>query len=120
MSLCLCLSTHQLFAEFITALPGDAEWGLAVVVGQVRGGTRPQEQPHGLRLVLDDAVVDGGVPLFGFSVEAGGVLDEEVHDVEGGPRLLGDRVVQETLRVLLKLINQSITFMVIFHTTTRF
>ena len=50
---------------------------------------------------LNDAVVEGGVPLRSSAVQGGGVLDDEVHHVQGGTRLVADRVVQERLGELL-------------------
>jgi hypothetical protein len=47
--------------------------------------------------------VEGSVALAGASVERGGVLDDEVHHVEGGAGLLGDGVVQAGLRELLQI-----------------
>ena len=81
----------------VASLPRDVERGLAVVVREVGGGAGPQQQPHGLGLVLDDAVVERGVALLGLAVQAARVLDQEVHHVERAPGLLGDGVVEAGL-----------------------
>ena len=84
------------------SLPGNAQRRLPVVVLDVRAGPGPEQQPHGLRLVLDDAVVQGGVPLLGPPVEGAAVLDQEVHDVERAAGLLGDGVMKTSFSKLLK------------------
>ena len=52
-------------------------------------------------------------------IKTGRVLDDKVHDVEGGARLLGDGVVQEALRVFLHNIsikkNRSLKYVVFEH-----
>ncbi len=62
----------------MTAFLGDAQWRLAVLVLQPRVGPRPEEEPHALALVLDDAVVERGVALSRLLVEAGRVLRPNV------------------------------------------
>ncbi len=98
----LCLCSYQLFAEMVAAFFGNTKRRLPVIVGKIRTRPGPEEQPHGLRLVLDNAVVEGRVPLPRPPVQRGGVLNDEVHHVERGPRLLGDGVVQARLRELLQ------------------
>ena len=86
----------------VASLPGDAQRSLPVVVGKVWAGPGPQQQPHGLGLVLDDAVVEGGVALLGPPVEGAAVLDQEVNDVERAAGLLGDGVMKTSFSKLLK------------------
>ncbi len=98
----LCLCSYQLLAEMVAAFFGNAKRRFPVVVGKIRTRPGPEEQPHGLRLVLYDAVVEGRVPLPRPPVQGGGVLNDEVHHVERGPRLLRDGVVQARLGELLQ------------------
>ncbi len=55
----------------MSAFLGDAQRRLAVLVLQPRVGPRPEEEPHALALVLDDAVVERGVAFSRLLVEAG-------------------------------------------------
>jgi hypothetical protein len=100
--LLLCLCSYQLFAEMVAAFFGNTKRRLPVVVGKIRTRAGPKEQPHGLRLVLNNAVVEGRVPLPRPPVQRGGVLNDKVHHVERGSRLFGDGVVQARLRELLQ------------------
>ncbi len=86
----------------VAAFFGNTKRRLPGVVGKIRTRPGPEEQPHGLRLVLDNAVVEGRVPLPRPPVQGGGVLNDKVHHVERGSRLLGDGVVQARLRELLQ------------------
>ena len=94
-------NSHQFLAQMIASLFGDAQRCLPVIILHVGNGARSQEQSHGLRLVLYHAVMKGSVPLLCPSVEAGGVLDEEVDDVQGAAGFLRDGVMQARLIELL-------------------
>ena len=52
-------------------------------------------------MVLYDAVMEGSVPLLCSSVEAAGVLDEEVDDMQRAAGFLRDGVMQTRLIELL-------------------
>ena len=93
--------SHQLLAQMIASLFGDAQRRLPVIILHVGNGARSQEQSHGLRLVLYHAVMKGSVPLLCPSIETGGVLHEEVDDVQGAAGFLRDGVVQAGLVELL-------------------
>ena len=95
--------SHQFLAQMIASLFGDAQRRLPVIILHVGNGARSQEQSHRLRLVLYHAVVKRSVSLLCPSVQAGGVLHEEVDDVQGAAGFLGDRVVQARLVELLRL-----------------
>ena len=86
----------------MSSLLGNAERRLAVLVLQTRVGSGPEEQPHALALVLDDAVVQGSVALAGLLVEAARVLDDEVHHVQRVAGLVRDGVVQTSFSKFLK------------------
>ena len=58
-----------------------AQGRLSILVLQTRVGSGPQEQPHALALVLNDAVVQGRVALPRLLVQRARVLDDEVDDV---------------------------------------
>jgi len=79
---------YQFFAEFVSTFLGDAERSLSVLVLQTRIGTRPEEEPHALALVLYHAIVERGVALSSLLVEAARVLDDEVDDVQGVTRFV--------------------------------
>ena len=81
----------------VTSLARNIQRSLPVVVRQISAGPRPEQQPHGLGLILYDAVMERGVALLGLPVKAAGVLDQEVHDVEAAPGLLGDGVMEAGL-----------------------
>ena len=94
--------SHQFFTELVSSFLGNAERGLAVLVLQTRVGSGPEEEPHALALVLDDAVVQGGVALAGLLVKAARVLDDEVDHVQGVARLVGDGVVKTSFSEFLE------------------
>ena len=94
-------STYQLLAQMIPSLFCDAQRSLPVIILHVCHRARSQQESHGLWLVLYDAVMEGSVPLLCPSVEAAGVLDEEVDDVQGSSGFLRDGVVQARLVELL-------------------
>ena len=78
-----------------------AQGRLSILVLQTRVGSGPQEQPHALALVLDDAVVQRRVALSGLLVQHAGVLDDEVDDVQRVAGLVGDGVVKTSFREFL-------------------
>ena len=84
------------------SLLGDAQRSLAVLVGQAGVGPGPEEEPHALALVLDDAVVQGRVAFPGLLVQDAGVLDDEVDDVKRVAGLVGDGVVKTSFSEFLK------------------
>ena len=73
--------SYQLLTQIMIPLLCYAQGRLSILVLQTRVGSGPQEQPHALALVLDDAVVQRGVALSGLLVQHAGVLDDEVDDV---------------------------------------
>lgn len=81
---------------------GNVKRRLPVVVLHHRVGPGPQEKPHALALVLNNTVVERGVPLAGLLVQTARVLDDEVHDVKGVARLVADGVVQAGLGKFLR------------------
>ena len=81
-------STHQLLAQMIPSLFCDAQRSLPVIILHVCHCARPQQESHGLWLVLYDAVMERCVPLLCPPVEAARVLDEEVDDVQRPARFL--------------------------------
>ena len=85
----------------IPSLFCDAQRGLPVIILHVCHCARPQQESHGLWLVLYDAVMEGSVPLLCPSVEAAGVLDEEVDDMQRAAGFLRDGVMQARLIELL-------------------
>ena len=94
-------STYQLLAQMIASLFCDAQRCLPVIILHVCPCARPQQESHGLWLVLYDAVMERCVPLLCPPVEAARVLDEEVDDVQGAAGFLRDGVVQACLVELL-------------------
>ena len=86
----------------MTPLFCNVERRLSVVVLHHWVGPGAQEQSHALALVLDDAVVERGVALAGLLVQTPGVLDQEIHDVQGVTRLVADGMVQARLGKLLQ------------------
>ena len=93
--------SYQFFAKAVAPLLGNAERGLAILVGQPSVGAGPEKQPHALALVLDDAVVQRRVALSGLLVQHAGVLDDEVDDVKRVAGLVGDGVVKTSFREFL-------------------
>ena len=75
-------ATHQLLAQVVTSLPGDAQRSLPVVVGKVGAGSGPEQQSHGFWLVLNDTVVKWSVSFLCLPVKVTRVLDEKIHNVK--------------------------------------
>ena len=86
----------------ISPLTSDAQGRLPIIILHIRTGAGSQEEPHGFRLVLDDAVVEGSVALLGPPVKAARVLNQKIYDVQRAARLLRDRMMQTCLIELLE------------------
>ena len=85
--------TYQFLAQFVSPFLGNAERSFPVLVLQTWIGSGPEEQPHAFALVLDDAVVQGGVSLPCLLVQAARVLYDKVNNVEGVSGFMGNRIV---------------------------
>ena len=95
--------THHFLAEVVPPLLGDVDRRLAVVVLDAGVGARAEQQPHALALVLDDAVVEGGVALARLLVQVRRVLHQEVDDVQRVAIVLpGNGVVETSFGELLE------------------
>ena len=94
--------SYQLLTQIMIPLLCYAQGRLSILVLQTRVGSGPQEQPHALALVLNDAVVQGRVALPRLLVQRARVLDDEVDDVEGVACLVGNRVVKTSFGKFLK------------------
>ena len=94
--------TDHFLAEMVSALLGDVDGRLAVVVLDAGVGAGAEEEPHALALVLDDAVVQRRVALARLLVQLRRVLHQEVHDVQRVAIVLPrNGVVQTRFRELL-------------------
>ena len=81
---------------------GNAERRFAVLVLQTRVGSGPEEKSHALALVLDHAVVQGGVALPRLLVQTARVLNDKVYNVEGLTSFVGYRIVKTSFRKFLQ------------------
>ncbi len=86
----------------VSSLLGDVQRCLPVVVLHCGVGAGPEQQSHALALVLNDAVMERGVSLTCLAVQRGGILHQEVDDVEGVAGLVGDGVMKARLGKFLK------------------
>ena len=86
----------------VSALLGDVDGRLSVVVFDAGVGAGAEEEPHALALVLDDAVVQRRVALARLLVQLRRVLHQEVDDVQRVAIVLPrNGVVQTRFRELL-------------------
>ena len=86
----------------VSALLGDVDGRLAVVVLDAGVCAGAEEEPHALALVLDDAVVERRVALARLLVQLRRVLHQEVDDVQRVAIVLPrNGVVQTRFRELL-------------------
>ena len=90
-------TTYQLLAQVISSLSGDVEWSLAIVVGKICAGSGPQQQSHGLGLVLDDTIVKWSVSFLGLAIKAAGVLNQKINNMQRTACFLGNGVMKTSL-----------------------